>query len=236
MHIATMLDRRLAPPAKRPSLPKLRRPETEILPNGIELSCFLSEDQSITELELIFPATTTSAASRQRQGYLFRMLGEGTREKTAKQLADAISFLGASLEFSHNPDFDLIHISCLSRFFGPMLDILEEIWSSPAFPEKEWKTLQETQIRQNEIQLQKTSFLASRLLKQKLYTSQLDYGYSPDPDLISGISRDEFPELFGKIKNQGPALAILAGNSVAGFLASLPATGCIGKKPLVCRT
>ncbi len=212
MHIAAMIDRKLAPPARIPALPVLRRPDTEILPNGIELSCFLSGDQSITELELVFPAADSAAAIRQREGFLFRMLGEGTREKTAKQLADAISFLGASLEFSHNPDFDLIHISCLSRFFQPMLGILEEVWSSPAFPEKEWKTLQETQIHQNEVQLQKTSFLAARLLKQKLYSTELDYGYSTDPSLISGIAREEFPVLFEERKQRGPGLAILAGH------------------------
>jgi predicted Zn-dependent peptidase len=221
MHIAAMLDRHLEPPAFKPSLPKLRRPDSEFLPNGIELSCFLSDDQSITELELIFPASETSSTIRQREGFLFRMLGEGTRTKTAKQLADAISFLGASLEFSHNPDFDLIHISCLSRFFQPMLDILEEVWSSPVFPEKEWKTLQETQINQNEIQLQKTSFLASRLLKQKLYSADLDYGYSPDPALISGIRVEEFPSIFSQMKSTGPALAILAGHAEKAAVSKL---------------
>jgi len=221
MHIAAMLDRQIAPPAQRPSLPKLRRPEREFLSNGIELSCFLSDDQSITELELIFPAAETASSVRQREGFLFRMLGEGTAKKTAKQLADAISFLGATLEFSHNPDFDLIHISCLSRFFNPMLEILEEVWSSPAFPEKEWKTLQETQINQNDIQLQKTSFLASRLLRQKLYSPDLDYGYSPDAALISAIKAEEFPELFRNMKSTGPALAILAGHAEKEAVAKL---------------
>lgn len=149
------------------------------------------------------------------------MLGEGTQKKSAKQLADAISFLGATLEFSHNPDFDLIHISCLSRFFSPMLEILEEVWSTPAFPEKEWKTVQETQINQNDIQLQKTSFLASRLLKQKLYSTELDYGYSPDAALISAIKAEEFPELFRNMKSKGPALAILAGHAEKEAVAKL---------------
>lgn len=213
MHIAAMLDRHKAPPAFRPSVPKLQRPDKEILPNGTELSCFLSDDQSITELNLIFPATKTESSIRQREGFLFRMLGEGTNEKTARQLADAISYLGASLEFSHHPDFDLIHISCLSRYFSPMLKILEEIWAGAAFPQKEWNTIQETQINQNEIQLQKTSFLASKLLREKLFTARLDYGYSPDPGLIAGISAEEFPGLFNEMKNTGPALAVLAGHA-----------------------
>ena len=213
MHIAAMLDRRLAPPALRPSLPAIRRPEKEILPNGIELSCFLSPDQAITELELVFPATRAEAAIRQREGLLFRMLNEGTRKKNAKQLADAISFLGASLEFSHSPDYDLIHISCLSRYFNAMLTLLEEIWEMPSFPEKEWNTIRETILNQNEVQLQKTSFLAGKLFRQKLYSDKLDYGYYTDPALISGISVEEFPLLFEEKKQTGPALALLSGNA-----------------------
>jgi len=211
MHIAGMLDRSTAPAARRPSLPKLRRPETEFLANGIELSTFLSNEQGITVLELLFPAATLDAATRQREGYLFRMLGEGTKEKTAKQLADAISYLGASLEFSHNADFDSIQISCLPRFFQPMLRLLEEIWMEPSFPEKEWKTIQETQIHQNGIQLQKTSFLAGRLLKDKLYSTKLDYGYSTDVTLIESIKREEFSNLFEKSRTIGPALALVSG-------------------------
>ena len=221
MHIAGMLDRRIAPPSRIPGLPILRRPETEILPNGIELSCFLSEDQSLTELELLFPAQQVAAMVRQKEGYVYRMLSEGSREKNARQLADAISFLGASLEFSHHPDYDLLHISCLSRFFMPMLGILEEIWESPVFPDKEWQTLQETQIRQHEVNLQKTSFLASRLMKEKLYSRQLDYGYSADPDFIAGIQRDELPGLFAGMKSTGPALALISGHAEKDALGRL---------------
>lgn len=213
LHIAGMLDRRIAPPSRIPNIPELRRPDTEILPNGIEMSCFLSDDQSITDLELLFPAARYDAGSRQKEGLVYRMLSEGSREKTARQLADAISFLGASLEFSHHPDYDLLHISCLSRFFLPMLGILEEIWQSPVFPEKEWTTLQETQIRQHEVNLQKTSFLAARLMKEKLYSRELDYGYSTDPEFLSSIHRDEFPVLFDGMKSKGPALVLLAGHA-----------------------
>lgn len=213
MHIATMLDRRIAPPSRIPGIPVLRRPETEILPNGIELSCFLSEDQSLTELELLFPAEKAETPVRQKEGLVFRMLSEGSRNKTAKQLADAISFLGASLEISHHPDYDLLHISCLSRFFLPMLGILEEIWAEPVFPEKEWKTLRETQIRQHQVNLQKTSFLAGSLMKEKLYSSELDYGYSTNPAFLSGIQPDDFAALFDEMKSTGPALALLAGHA-----------------------
>jgi len=208
-----MLNRTLAPPSITPALPVLLRPATEMLPNGIELSCFQDDSQSIVELELIFPAGSHDAKSRQKEGYFFRMLGEGSKNKTAKQLADAISFLGAEMEFSHHPDYDTIHISCLSRFFLPMLTLLEEVWANPVFPEKEWKTLQETQLRQHEVNLQKTSFLVARLFKEKLYSSDLDYGYSTDPGFVGSLESSVFPAMYENLKSTGPALALLAGNA-----------------------
>ncbi len=159
---------------------------------------------------MLFPADTLLAENRQEDGYIFKMLTEGTRTKTSKQIADAVSFLGASLEFSHQADYDIISISCLSRFLPSVLRVLE-LWHSSVFPDKEWKTITETQLRQNEINLQKTSFLAGRLLKKSLYTTNLDYGYSFDPSFLEKVSTEKFRTSYQTLKTTGPALVLLSG-------------------------
>ena len=142
-----MFDRSIAPECMPLKVPVLTRPETEILPNGIELTSFFHPDQSLISIELIFPAGDLSSGNRQEEGYIFKLLAEGTQTKSSKQVADAISFLGASIDFSHQADFDTINISCLSRFLPSVLQILDELWHSPVFPEKEWNTMKETQLR-----------------------------------------------------------------------------------------
>jgi len=206
-----MLDRQTAPPFKPLNVPVLTRPETEILPNGIEISSFFNADQSLISVEMLFPAGDLSSTQRQKEGYIFKMLTEGTQTKTSKQIADSISFLGASIDFSHQADFDILSISCLSRFLPSVLRILDEIWNTPVFPDKQWNTIKETQIRQHDINLKKTSFLAGKLLRKSLYTTELDYGYSFDPELITSLSTEDFRSEFESKRTTGPALVLLSG-------------------------
>jgi zinc protease len=206
-----MFDRSIAPECMPLKVPVLTRPETEILPNGIELTSFFHPDQSLISIELIFPAGDLSSENRQTEGYIFKLLAEGTQTKSSKQVADAISFLGASIDFSHQADFDTISISCLSRFLPSVLQILDELWHSPVFPEKEWNTMKETQQRQNDINLQKTSYLAGRLLRKSLYSTKLDYGYSYDQSLVESLSTEQFRNRFQNLKKTGPGLVLLSG-------------------------
>ena len=206
-----MFDRSIAPECMPLKVPVLTRPETEILPNGIELTSFFHPDQSLISIELIFPAGDLSSENRQTEGYIFKLLAEGTQTKSSKQVADAISFLGASIDFSHQADFDTISISCLSRFLPSVLQILDELWHSPVFPDKEWNTMKETQQRQNDINLQKTSYLAGRLLRKSLYSTKLDYGYSYDQSLVESLATEQFRNRFQTLKKTGPGLVLLSG-------------------------
>ena len=206
-----MLDRSTPPVSHPLRIPKLSLPEITHLPNGIEIASYLSEDQSLVSLDLIFPFFNLHYVERQKENYAFRMLLEGTKQKTSKQIADAISFLGASVEISHQADYETISISCLSRVLPDVLTILKEIWTESVFPQKEWKTITETIIQQNAVNKQKTGFLAGKLLRNKLYGPDLDYGYSLDPELLQSFSPEILKAKFETLQQTGPALVIISG-------------------------
>lgn len=225
MHIAGEMmlqpDRKTPPAFQGLTVPTLARPVTEFLSNGIEVSRFFSETQHLISAEFLFPASNLETRSRELDGLVFKMLTEGTRSKKAKEIADSISYWGASLECTHQPDFNIISISCLSRHFSKILNLLSEIWEEASFPEKEWNTLKETQLHQLEINLQKTSYRAGRLLRKTLYGSTWDYGYSLDPEVLSGFHPEVLRKRHQEIVKTGPALVLLAGNADAATLQQL---------------
>lgn len=206
-----MLDRTIPPASYSLKIPKIAAPEITKLSNGIELSTYLSQTQNLVSIELVFPFSDLTSENRQKDNYAFRMLLEGTVQKSSKKIADSISFLGASIEISHHPDFETISISCLSRVFPDVLQIMKEIWNESVFPEKEWNTIRETTIQQNAINLQKTGFMASKLFRKKMYGANLDYGYSLDSTLIQTFTPELLQEKFNKQKQTGPALALVSG-------------------------
>jgi zinc protease len=206
-----MLDRSTPPVSHPLRIPILSKPEISQLQNGIEIASYLSKDQSLVSIDFIFPFSNLHFLERQKENYAFRMLLEGTKQKTSKQIADAISFLGATVEISHQADYETISVSCLSRVLPSLINILKEIWAESTFPAKEWKTIKETIIQQNAVNQQKTGFLAGRLLRKKLYGSELDYGYSLDPELLLSFSPEKLKNKFHSLQETGPALVVVSG-------------------------
>jgi len=149
------------------------------------------------------------------------MLLEGTANRNAKQLADDISFLGATIEISHSPDYETISFSCLKKYLPRLLSILEEMWEHSVFPEKEWKTMVETATQQNAINQSKTAFQAGKLLRSSLFGSASDYGYSFDSEAIAGLSAQKLKAHFQSLKPVGPALVVVSGMADPQSLSTL---------------
>lgn len=211
----TAPDRQTAPACFPLPIPSIPRPETERLANGVELTCFENSAQGLVALDLVFPGRSADASTRETEGLVYKLLTEGTGKKTAKQLADAFSLIGASFEVTHHADYDRVSVSCLTRFFPQVLGLMEEVWSEAVYPDKEWKTVQETQLRQHEISLKKTSFLASRLYREVLFGGGNAYGYSFNPEWIGALEAQAIREVYARLKTVGPALALLAGHARA---------------------
>lgn len=225
-----MLNRSLAPEAYPLCVPVLPKPQREVFANGIEWVWFEGNDQHLVNIDLIFPANRLSTHERQTEAYMYKMLLEGTASKSAKQFADAVSFLGANIEISHHSDYDAVHILCLGRVLDEVMDLVNEMWQSPSFPEKEWKTIKETTLHQHEVNLQKTSYLAGRELRRTLFGSDIEYGYSIDPKMIETLDLDQFKAQWQQKKQVGPALALVAGRlssesavKLSNWLKSYPA-------------
>ena len=216
-----MLDRSTPPVSYRLQVPRLTRPQIVMLPNGIEIASYLNADQSLVSIEMVFPFSNLNHIERQKENYAFRMLLEGTNNKTSKQVADAISYLGATVEIGHHADFENISISCLSRVLPEVLLIVKEIWAESIFPLKEWKTIRETVVQQNAINAQKTGFLAGKLLRSKLYGGEPDYGYSLNPELVNSFSAEALQEKFKTLQQTGPALVVVSGFLTADATAQL---------------
>ena len=65
------------------------------------------------------------------------MLSEGSRDMTARQIAERLDFHGSYFEVNVDRDYVYISFSSLSKFFGPTLEVAEQILLQPLFPEDE---------------------------------------------------------------------------------------------------
>ena len=216
-----MLDRTQAPPSYPLTVPTLPLPQITRHRNSSQLAIFQDTNQHLVSVDMVFPAADLHTQRRQLDWYAFKMLLEGTATRTAKKLADDISFLGATVDIAHHADYEAISISCLSRYLGKVLDILNDMWQNSQFPAKEWKTIQETATQQNAINLQKTAFLAGKRLRKELFGDRYDYGYSFENERVSKITNDELKAHFDALQVVGPGLVVVSGFAEAAHLQQL---------------
>lgn len=233
-----MLNRKQAPEFHPIRVPSLKKPESQIFGNGAELAMFLDKSQNMVSVDFIFPANQFFSSGRQTDAYSYKMLLEGTTTRDSKKIADDISFLGATIDIIHSAESDTISISCLSRFLPKALDIVKSIWSESIFPAREWKVIVETSYQQNLISLKKTSNVAGRILRQGLFGTNLDYGYSFDMGFVESLSADDLKRHFQNLQNIGPRLTLVAGwaeeealNDLIDWISSFKSVGKLSETP-----
>jgi zinc protease len=74
------------------------------------------------------------------------MLDEGTKSRSALEISDELSVLGATLESGSNLDVSTVSMSALKDKLAPSLDLFADVILNPTFPEEDYRRLQKQQL------------------------------------------------------------------------------------------
>src|SRR5215813_4365679 len=91
------IDRSVAPPLRNIETIPLPRVDEYPLRNQVPMYVIQSDNQAVLKIELLFDAGRRSEPMRAIASTTNKMLLEGTKGKTAQQIAEAIDFYGASI-------------------------------------------------------------------------------------------------------------------------------------------
>ncbi|MEM6522705.1 MAG: pitrilysin family protein [Bacteroidota bacterium] len=172
-----MLDRRSAPEVHKISDVNFQQSKEETLPNGALLALLESGEQEVVKVEVVFLNAGNKSEALKGQGSMaIRMLKEGTTSYSAAEITNRFSELGAYIEV--NPGFDnsSVAIYCLDKHLKQLLPVFSEILQSPTFEEKELQLQKELQIAQLRVQNKKNNILASKGIRQAIFSPSNPYG------------------------------------------------------------
>jgi hypothetical protein len=104
------------------------------------------------------------------------MLDEGTEKRSALEINEELSMLGANLNTRSNLDISSVSLSALKNNLNAALDIYADVLLNPAFPENELERLKKERI--STIKQEKASPfpMALRVLPQFIYGKDHAYG------------------------------------------------------------
>jgi zinc protease len=189
----------------------LPRPTVITLSNG--LTVYLVERH---ELPIVSAELVTLAGSAENPpdhpglaGMTSALLTEGTATRSAEEIANAASALGAGLENSSDADSARIRISLLSKYTGKGLDLMADCAEHPAFPQADLERVRARRLT-SLLQQQDSPFqLAQRTGLLNLYGPSNPYGYDSlgTQASVRSILRDEIAEFHDR--HYGPRDSLL---------------------------
>jgi zinc protease len=194
-----MLDRTIAPPFVQSTSFDLITPKKQTLSNGIDLFFIPGGGQEVLKIDLIFPAGRWFESNWGVSHFTVQLLSKGTSTKSSFEIAQLFDLYGAHLEVNAGLDFITVSIYSLGKYLEPVLALLQEILTDPVFPEKELDQAKAIYIQNLKVNLEKTSFLASKAFRKTLFGEGHPYGKEIDENDVAALTKASLVDHFKKL-------------------------------------
>lgn len=171
-----MVNRKIAPSFVKSTQFELLDAEVFQLAGNNKIHFITGGDQEVVKIELVFPAGRWFESSSGISHFAATLLPKGTQSKTSSEITSLLDYYGLHLEINPGFDFTSVTLYGLSKYIDRVLDVLLEIISSPTYPESELQQAKDIFRQGLKINLEKTSFLASRLFRKNLFGPNHPYG------------------------------------------------------------
>jgi zinc protease len=192
-----MVNRSVAPKYYQPQKFKLPKPEIIQLSNGNHLFLLPLGDQPVIKLEFIFKAGLRFESNPGIAFFTSKMLTEGTGKFASNKVSEIFDQYGAFIEIQPGFDYTNISIHFPTDHLSSIKDVISEILFHPVFPNHELDLLKQIQTQQIRVNMQKNSFVASRLFRSKMFPGH-PYGHVMDEESIQTLTQSQIKEFYDK--------------------------------------
>jgi len=195
--VASGADRSKLPAAGTPPDARFPAIARATLPNGLKI--MLAERHSIPQVNLTLLVDAGYAADQfatpGTASLTLDMLDEGTKTRTALQISDTLSQLGANLGTGSQLDVSSVSLSTLKDNLDPALDIFADVILNPSFPQADFQRQQRQRIARIQREKVQPVQMALRVFPQLLYGANHAYGNpltgSGTEESVTRMTRDD---------------------------------------------
>ena len=217
-------------PLSPPAAPVIKPTKLE---NGMEV--WLAPVQGFPKVAFVLAVRGGMAADAKGQpgvaDLLAQAVTQGTKSRTAKQLAEEMQGAGGDLTANATADAIVIDASVLSEKTDTAITLLADIAQNAAFADQEVEIAKhnaESTLEANEAE---PSFLARRALYRALFPSHPYAVLSPTQEALKNATPDELKREFARRFRPDQALLVVVGDFQESQLNSAIATAFGGWKP-----
>lgn len=205
------MDRTIQPKIQTLKNFRILTPVRTTLPNGIPLTVINAGEQDVVRMDILFAGGRWQQSQKLQALFTNRMLREGTTKYTAATIAEKLDYYGSWLELSSDSEYAYITVYSLNKYLAKTLEVVESMIKEPLFPEKELRTILDTNIQQYLVNTSKVDFLAHRSLLKSLYGEQHPCGKIVMEEDYHIITPDVLRDFYERHYHSGNCSIFLSG-------------------------
>lgn len=195
-----MLDRKTQPLFQKDLTFSLLQPEVQVLPHG-KVLFIQGGDQDVVKIECVFHAGKWYEEQPGVSYFTANLLSKGTTRHSSYDITQQLDQLGLHLDISPGYDFTSVSLYGLSRNITQALELFLEMIQTSVFPEHELSQLQNIYVQNLRVNLEKTSYLASREMRAVLFGNSHPYGKDAGLEQIQALAADQLSAFHKKAFN-----------------------------------
>jgi len=174
------------------------RPATKLMPNGLEIFVVPRNRQPAVSITLLISSAGTFFDPPGKSGLASlaaALLPEGTTHRSAQEIAEAIDFVGGSLNTGAEGDAANVTITVVKKDFLLAMDLLSDVVLHPSFQPQEVERKRRQILSNLEVESVDPGYLAQVVAARVLYGLH-PYGLPEDgtSDSVKAITPDDLRE------------------------------------------
>lgn len=213
------LDRATRPAIRRIEKLAITPAEKTALPNGIPLYVINQGSQEVSSIELNFHAGKWMQRQKLAARFANRMLREGTKSHSSKEISEKLDFFGAAIRAQTGADRASVMLNLVNKHLKEVLPVFAEIVREPLFPQSELEVVATNGRERLKLNKTKHDYLAGRKLGAVLFGEAHPYGYESNEDDYNKISPEALKDFYTKHYTAGNCFMIISGKISDGTLA-----------------
>lgn len=185
-----MLNRTIAPASKQVEQITFIPPVLQNLVNGVPVYIFNAGKQELVRIEFIFNNINWDQTKPLQAVATNSLINNGTKNLSAKQIAEQVDYYGAFLQTDYGADHITITLYSLNKHLESVLPILKAILNESVFPQQELEIFVQNQKQKLQVNLQKNDFLARKTFANTIF-GKTAYGSDISLADYDAIKRDD---------------------------------------------
>ena len=200
------------PPLVIPNQIAVPAAELHIASNGAKIYAINCPEYEVVRISFVFHAGTITQRHPFTASATANMMAEGTELFTSQQIAESLDYHGSYFDINIDRDYAYITFCCLSKFFAPTADIIDQVILHPAFPESEVVTYRTKRKQQLSIERRKVETLARENFAHAMFGEYHPYGISYNEAEYDKLSSDVLREHYNRCYTAERCMVVCSGS------------------------